>query len=213
MVHKFPIVGLAYSLMKGSWIYDRYSHSDIAENRVFWGATCRLLIVYRHFEKSYCLYLQSLAYEEWSISKFSWTWTTPGLFDREGEDIMILWYVGNSLSVDITWYRLMKVKVIGKVHTNTGHEGPEGEQMYEYSSTFPSTSALDGVVGQPHAPVASSQGRPGNHCIGGWVDPWPGLDGCGRSRFHRDSIPGPSSPYRVAIPPAPSWAPPPPNIV
>jgi len=30
----------------------------------------------------------------------------------------------------------------GKVHPRTGHEGPEGEQMY--SCTLPSTSALDG---------------------------------------------------------------------
>ena len=30
----------------------------------------------------------------------------------------------------------------GKGHPITGHEGPEGEQMY--SSTLPSTSALDG---------------------------------------------------------------------
>ena len=30
----------------------------------------------------------------------------------------------------------------GKVQPITGHEGPEGEQMY--SSTLPSTSALDG---------------------------------------------------------------------
>jgi len=29
----------------------------------------------------------------------------------------------------------------GKVHPRTGHEGPEGEQIY--SSTLPSTSALD----------------------------------------------------------------------
>jgi hypothetical protein len=27
-----------------------------------------------------------------------------------------------------------------------------------------------------------------------------GLDGCGKSRHHRDSILGPSSPWRVAIP-------------
>ena len=27
-----------------------------------------------------------------------------------------------------------------------------------------------------------------------------GLDWCGKSRRHRDSIPGPSSPYAVAIP-------------
>ena len=30
--------------------------------------------------------------------------------------------------------------------------------------------------------------RPGTHCIGGWVEPRAGLDGCGKSRLHRDSI-------------------------
>jgi hypothetical protein len=38
--------------------------------------------------------------------------------------------------------------------------------------------------------------RKWTHCIGGWVGPRSGLDGCGNSRPHRDSIPGPS----VAIP-------------
>jgi len=32
--------------------------------------------------------------------------------------------------------------------------------------------------------------RPGTHCIGGWVGPRAGLDGCGKSRSHRDSNPG-----------------------
>ena len=36
--------------------------------------------------------------------------------------------------------------------------------------------------------------RPGTHCIGGWVGPRAGLNGCGKSRPHRDSIPGPYSP-------------------
>jgi hypothetical protein len=36
--------------------------------------------------------------------------------------------------------------------------------------------------------------RPGTHCIEGWVDPRAGMDRCGKSRPHRDSIPGPSSP-------------------
>jgi hypothetical protein len=36
--------------------------------------------------------------------------------------------------------------------------------------------------------------RPGTHCIGGWVGPRAGLDRCGISRPHRDSIPGQSSP-------------------
>jgi hypothetical protein len=33
----------------------------------------------------------------------------------------------------------------------------------------------------------------GTHCTGGWVGPRAGLDGHGKSTFHRDSIPGPSS--------------------
>ena len=37
--------------------------------------------------------------------------------------------------------------------------------------------------GQGHAPAAlPPEKRPGNHCIGGWVGPWAGLDGCGKSR-------------------------------
>ena len=87
----------------------------------------------------------------------------------------------------------------GKGHPITGHEGPEREQRY--SSTLSLTSALDGVGGQRHAPAALSPGeRPGNHCVGGWVGPRAGLDGCGMSRTHRDSIPGPPSSQRVAIP-------------
>jgi hypothetical protein len=36
--------------------------------------------------------------------------------------------------------------------------------------------------------------RPGTPCTGGWMDPRAGLDRCGKSRPHRDSIPVPSSP-------------------
>jgi len=36
--------------------------------------------------------------------------------------------------------------------------------------------------------------RPGTHYIGGWVGPRAGLDGCGKSRPHPDSIPEQSSP-------------------
>ena len=44
-----------------------------------------------------------------------------------------------------------------KLHPRRDHEGPEGEQMY--SSTLPSTSALDGVVGQRDAPAALPPGK------------------------------------------------------
>ena len=41
--------------------------------------------------------------------------------------------------------------------------------------------------------------RSGTHCIGGWVGSRAGLDGSGKSRLHRDSILGPTSPFRGAI--------------
>jgi hypothetical protein len=45
------------------------------------------------------------------------------------------------------------------------------------------------VGGQRHALVALPlEKRPGAHCKGGWVATRAGLDGCGRSRPHRDSI-------------------------
>jgi hypothetical protein len=50
------------------------------------------------------------------------------------------------------------------------------------------------VGGQIHDPAALPPGkRPGSHCIGGWVGPSAGLDGCGKHRPHRDWIPEPSS--------------------
>ena len=52
-----------------------------------------------------------------------------------------------------------------------------------------------GVRGQRHAPAAPyRRERPGTHCTGGWVGLRAGLDWCGKSRLHRDLIPGPSSP-------------------
>jgi len=85
------------------------------------------------------------------------------------------------------------VKGEGKDHPRTGHEGPDEEERY--SSTPPLTSVLEGVGGQRHAPAALlPRKRPNAKCIGGWVDPRVGLDGCGKSHPHKDSIPGPPSP-------------------
>ena len=54
--------------------------------------------------------------------------------------------------------------------------------------------------GQRHTWAASLQGkRPGTHITGGLVGPRAGLNGCGKFRLRRDSIPGFPSPERVAI--------------
>ena len=52
-----------------------------------------------------------------------------------------------------------------------------------------------GVRGQLHDLAALyPRERPGILCIVCWVGPRAGLDRCGKSRRHRDSIAGPSSP-------------------
>ena len=81
----------------------------------------------------------------------------------------------------------------GKGLPRTGHEGPEGEQMY--SSTLPSTSVLrwGWVVNATPRPLYTP-GKTRYKLYRDWVGPRSGLDGCGKARPHRDSIPGPSSP-------------------
>jgi hypothetical protein len=47
-----------------------------------------------------------------------------------------------------------------------------------------------GERGQGHASAAFYlRERPGTDCTGDWVGPTAGLDRCGKSRPHRDSIP------------------------
>jgi hypothetical protein len=56
------------------------------------------------------------------------------------------------------------------------------------------TTALEGGEGSASRPGRS---LPGTHCTRGCVGPGAGLDRCGKSCHHRDSIPGPSSPQPV----------------
>jgi hypothetical protein len=59
------------------------------------------------------------------------------------------------------------------------------------------------VGGQRHVATAlPPRKRHGTHCAKGWVGLRAGLDRCEKSSPHRDSIPGTSSPYCVAIPTA-----------
>jgi hypothetical protein len=56
------------------------------------------------------------------------------------------------------------------------------------------TSALE-VRGQRHALATFyTRERLSTHCTGGWVGPRAGLDRCGKTRPHQDSIPRPSRP-------------------
>jgi hypothetical protein len=72
----------------------------------------------------------------------------------------------------------------------TAHRGSRGIALLIYDQRHEK-----GVTGQRHALTALyPPERPGTHCTGGWVGLRAGLDWCGKSRPHRNSIPGPSIP-------------------
>jgi hypothetical protein len=93
-------------------------------------------------------------------------------------------------TLDQGWFCAVLDKGKGKVDPRTGHEGPNGE--YRHNSTLSLTSALDRVVVNATPRPIYPRERAGTHCTGGWVSPRTGLYGCGKSRLHRDLIPGPS---------------------
>jgi len=107
------------------------------------------------------------------------------------------------VQLELKLERVHQCTVKGKVHPRTGHEGPEVEQRY--SSTLSLTSALDGgwVVNATPRSLYPWE-RPGTHCIGGWVGPRAGLDGCGKSRpppgFDPRTVHPVASRYITALP-------------
>ena len=56
------------------------------------------------------------------------------------------------------------------------------------------------MVSSTPRPHFTPRERPGTHFTGGWVGPRGGLDRCGKSRPHRDSIPDRPTRSSVAIP-------------
>ena len=70
---------------------------------------------------------------------------------------------------------------------------PEGELRCRFTLSLTWVIDVGWVVNATPRPLYPRE-RPGTHCIGGWVGLRAGLDRCGKSRAHRDSIPGPSSP-------------------
>jgi hypothetical protein len=67
-----------------------------------------------------------------------------------------------------------QVKVKGKVHPITGHEGPEVEQRYSSILSF-NFSAIRGWVINAMPWSLYPWDRPGTHCIeAGWAQGWSG---------------------------------------
>ena len=92
----------------------------------------------------------------------------------------------------------VKVKVRVKFTLEQATKAQRGIEV-QLCSFFNLGAKLGWMVNATARPLPPRE-RPGAHCIGGWVDLRAGLDGCRKSLPHRDAIPGPSSPQRVAIP-------------
>jgi len=84
--------------------------------------------------------------------------------------------------------------ILSTLRPITGHKA---QGKHRFRSTRSLTSVLYGVGSQRHAPAALPPGKT-RYSLLGW--PQVGLDGCGKSVPHQDSIPGPPSPWPVAIP-------------
>jgi len=89
-------------------------------------------------------------------------------------------------------YKKVKCTLVQALRLCTGrtaHRGNRGIALL-----FHDQRHYKGVRGKRHAPAALyPRKRRGTHCTGGWVVSRVGLDRCGKSRQHRDSIPGPTS--------------------
>ena len=105
------------------------------------------------------------------------------------------------------WVVILSSLVIVKVKVLriAGHWGPEGEERYCSTLSWP--GHLDGGGGGRTTPQPLyPRERPGTHCIGGWVGPRAGLDGCGKSRppppgfYLRTVQPVAESLYRLRYP-------------
>ena len=96
-------------------------------------------------------------------------------------------------------WAMKRIKGKSKVHPGTGHEGPEGKQMY--SCTLSLTQALDRGGWSTPRPRRFTPGKESvpNAQETEWV-PGPVWKGAENLAPSWDSIPAPSRPQRVAIP-------------
>ena len=105
--------------------------------------------------------------------------------------------------IHIEHVNCLGIKVEVKFLPRTGHEGPEGEQMY--SSTLPSTSTLDGVGDQRHAQATLPPGKDPVPIVqeAGWAPGpvWTGVENLATTGIRSPDRPSRSeSLYRLSYP-------------
>jgi hypothetical protein len=107
-------------------------------------------------------------------------------------------FVNHTPLVEPVRLKKRDIGVQSKVHPRTDHEGQEGEQRD--STTLSLTSALDEGGWSTPRPCRFTPGKTQYPLYRKVSGPQGRFGQVRKISPHRDSIPGPSSPYRVAIP-------------
>ena len=111
-----------------------------------------------------------------------------------------LFHLTQYFIVPLKCYMFQLKMIINRLKVKSSQNRPrrprQGVEVQLYSFFNPSTR-WGWVVNAMPRPLCPWE-RPGTHCIGGWVGPRASLDGCGKCRPHRHSIPRQSSPQQVA---------------
>jgi len=88
---------------------------------------------------------------------------------------------------------LVKVKIKVKFTLEEATKAQRGSRCIALYSFINLGAGWGWVVNAMPRPLYPRE-RQGTPCIGGWEGPRTCLDGCGKYRLHRDSIPVPPSP-------------------
>ena len=148
-----------------------------------------------------CIDVQ-FSYREWHVTGSALSWRivlsrrdviTITLWQSFTVEVVLVISVGNP-TIRHIHVKKVKCTLLQALRLCTGRQAHRGSRGIALLFHDHGTRRGWGVS-VTHRPLFTppTPERPGTHCIGGWVGPRAGLDGCGKSRPHRDSIPEPSS--------------------
>jgi hypothetical protein len=124
----------------------------------------------------------------WVIKSRRMRWAGNVARMGEGKDVYRV-VVGKPVGTRPLWRsKVVKVTLVQALRLCTGRTVHRGSRGIALPFHDHGTRRAEGSASRPG--LSLPRERPGTDCTGGWVGPRTGLDRCGKSRPHRNSIPG-----------------------